>query len=105
MANIDFVCHADHANDTRNTAGPTITLNDGLWSYCGRGACEHHRWERVPTTTLTEIQLASRPFIVVAEAQEERATQTSAFAHAPNRDAVRGATRGDFVTAADRRAR
>lgn len=59
MANIDYICRADHAADATNSA-PTITLHEGLWSYCPRTA-DRHAWERVPTTrTLAEIQMTLR---------------------------------------------
>lgn len=79
MANIDYVCRADHAADATGSA-PTITLYQGLWSYCPRtAAC--HAWERVPTTrTLAEIQMASRVVRAAWETEPPvtRSTRTEA---------------------------
>ena len=77
MANIDFRCRADHTPDPTHKGGPTITLNEGLWAYCARGADENHEWERVPTTTLADLQMASHHMNVTPEQQPEPVTAST----------------------------
>ena len=78
LANIDFMCRARHESDASYTEGPTITLNEGCWAYCGRGASQHHQWERVPATTVAEIQSASHRSVVVSERESPIEARSSA---------------------------
>lgn len=56
MPHIEFVCWLSHdGDDGRNRDGPTITLVEKTWAYCGAGGSDGHHWERIAPTSIVEL--------------------------------------------------
>jgi len=49
---IEYVCRAQR--DRRDE--PSVTLEQGFWAYCSRGATAQHQWTRIDPTALEALR-------------------------------------------------
>jgi hypothetical protein len=54
-AAIEYLCSTLHE---RRDEG-TITIVEGAWAYCGCGAADDHKWQRIPPTGVATLQALS----------------------------------------------
>jgi hypothetical protein len=60
VAKIQFICAAPHAVARGDGRELTITLYEGSWAYCLRGATDEHVWQHIEPTTVETIRAAAK---------------------------------------------
>jgi hypothetical protein len=56
MAKIEYLCDRTHDVEQRNAGGPTITLIECKWAYCGAGGRGGHDWWGIFPTTVEQLE-------------------------------------------------
>jgi hypothetical protein len=59
MAKIQFLCAAPH-EPVGESREPTVTLHEGSWAYCLRGADDGHAWQHIEPTPIETIRAAAK---------------------------------------------
>jgi hypothetical protein len=70
VAKIQFVCASAHIGaDASGPDGPTITIHEGGWAYCLRGATADHTWQHIEPMSVEAISIAAQRRSVTAPAR------------------------------------
>jgi hypothetical protein len=57
---ISFTCEGTHQGEDRGRGGPTITLVENEWAYCGHSGYTNHTWKRLDGDGLLIDEIALR---------------------------------------------